>query len=68
MGIKKGYRVRIINYDKNTGKLKPGAVAWVNDSRTLDINEAFRIRSEKHRSSSNSAYVYTVEEWVKGMP
>lgn len=68
MGIKKGYRVRITNYDKETGKYKAGKVAWVNDSRTQDVNEAFRIRAEKHRNSSNSFYVYTVEEWVKGMP
>lgn len=61
-GISRGFRVRIINYP-TTGEKR-----WVNDSRTTDINEAFRIRAEKQRTSTKSSYKYQVEEWYKGMP
>lgn len=60
-GLTRGYRVRIINYPSQ------GEKRWCNDSRTKDINEAFRIRAEKHRTSTKPQYVYQVEEWYKGM-
>lgn len=60
-GLTRGYRVRIINYPSI------GEKRWVNDSRTTDINVAFKIREEKFRTSSKTQYVYQVEEWTKGM-
>ena len=63
----KKYRVRIINYDKTRGGYRAGATAWINDSITEDINEAFVIRQQKQNASSRIEYKYVVEEWKKGM-
>lgn len=61
MPSQKEYRVRILNFP-NFGDRR-----WINKSKVNDINKAFRIRQDKHNTSTKPQYVYQVEEYVEGM-